>query len=173
MGWTQQHDPPPCPELPWSVWVTLGVRAGMVLGWDTGREDPAGASGGQGAVSGRCRQGCGPAGASRWLPWLTDGLLLPGGVPRAATHSPGSAFHMDLQHRCSAKEVGRWETLRFTGWDLASPLHVRVGLFPFARRGGEGLDTQKMFWGQVLTSSRALTYCPSAVCLSLKHLHGI
>lgn len=112
--------------LPWLVLVMLGV-----LGRDTGREGSAGASG---------RQGCGPAGASRWLPWLTDGLLLPGEVPRAA-------FHVDLHHRCSARAVGRRQTLRFTGWDLASPLHVKVGFFFLLQGGEEKVWTPRRFSG--------------------------
>lgn len=75
-------------------------------------------------LSGQCRQGCGPAGASRWLPWLTDGE-----VPEQHPH-PWSCFHLDLP----TSGLGR-EEMRFTAWHLASPpLHLRVGFLPFAKR---------------------------------------
>lgn len=116
-----------------------GVQAGVVLGWDKGRENPAGFRQ-AGMLSGQCRQGCGPAGASRWLPWLMDE------VPEQHP-CPWSSFHVDLPTSglCQgAGQGGDWDSL--PGISTSS---LRVGFLPFAMRGGEGLDSQEMFWEQV------------------------
>lgn len=129
MGQTQQQDPHPHHHLPRFTWMVLAMQVRMVHVWamQAGmvrwmmQVDDAGGR----CVCRQCRQGCGQAGTSRWLPWVGDGLLLPGKAPETATpHAQRAAFQKDLQTSVllSRRSARRCLCLRFTGWDLARPL---------------------------------------------------
>lgn len=148
--------PSPMPRSPLiQVDGAGGAGRGDAAMGSAGRGDIAMGSAGRGDAGGfcrrrcmcrQCRQGCGQAGTSRWLPWLSDGLLLPGKAPQAATpNTRRAAGHMDLQTPVplSRRQAGRCLCLRFTGSDPAYPLLcLTLGLccFSLCEEGLKGAE---------------------------------